>query len=92
MVDYEHHTFARSGLYNYRWWNSSSKSVRCRICQHNLFWYVRTMIENIVNYVDAGTGSMLLYAIAGALLSVVFILKTYWWRLREKIAKKVGKK
>jgi len=50
------------------------------------------MIENIVNYVDAGTGSMLLYAIAGALLSVVFILKTYWWRLREKIAKKVGKK
>jgi len=50
------------------------------------------MIENTVNYVDAGTGSMLLYAIAGALLSVVFILKTYWWRLREKIAKKVGKK
>ena len=50
------------------------------------------MIENIVNYVDAGTGSMLLYAIAGALLSVVFILKTYWWRLREKIAKKVNKK
>ena len=50
------------------------------------------MIENTVNYVDAGTGSMLLYAIAGALLSVVFILKTYWWRLREKIAKKVGKR
>ena len=50
------------------------------------------MIENIVNYVDAGTGSMLLYAIAGALLSVVFILKTYWWRLREKIASRTKKK
>ena len=43
-----------------------------------------SMIENIVNYVDAGTGSMLLYAIAGALLSVGFILKTYWWKLKEK--------
>ena len=49
------------------------------------------MIENIVNYVDPGTGSMLLYAIAGALLSVVFILKTYWWRLKEKIATKYSK-
>ena len=45
-----------------------------------------SMIENIANYVDAGTGSMLLYAIAGALLSVVFTLKVYWYRLREKIA------
>lgn len=43
------------------------------------------MIENIVNYVDAGTGSMFLYAIAGAMLGVLFTLKTYWWRLREKI-------
>ena len=50
------------------------------------------MIENIANYVDAGTGSMLLYAIAGALLSVVFILKTYWWRLKEKIAKRTKEK
>ena len=44
------------------------------------------MFDNIVNYVDAGTGSMFLYAIAGALLGVLFTLKTYWWRLREKIA------
>jgi len=50
-----------------------------------------SMIENIVNYVDAGTGSMLLYALAGAVLSVVFILKTYWYRLREKIAAKYFK-
>ena len=49
------------------------------------------MIDNIANYVDPGTGSMLLYAIAGALLSVVFILKTYWWRLKEKIATKYAK-
>ena len=50
------------------------------------------MIEDIENYVDAGTGSMLLYAVAGALLSVVFILKTYWWRFKEKITNARTKK
>jgi len=44
------------------------------------------MIDDIANYVDAGTGSLLLYAIAGAMLSVVFTLKMYWYRFREKIA------
>lgn len=41
---------------------------------------------DMANYVDAGTGSMFLYAIAGAILGVFFTLKTYWWRLREKIS------
>ncbi len=41
---------------------------------------------DMANYVDAGTGSMFLYAIAGAVLGVFFTLKMYWWRLREKIA------
>ena len=43
------------------------------------------MIENLL-YVDAGTGSLLLYAIAGALLSVGFTLKVYWYRFKEKIS------
>ncbi len=35
-------------------------------------------------YVDAGTGSVVLYAIAGAFLGIAFSIKMFWWRLKEK--------
>ena len=36
-------------------------------------------------YVDAGTGSVVLYGIAGVFLGIAFSIKMFWWKLKEKI-------
>lgn len=39
-------------------------------------------------YLDPGTGSIIFQAIIGALLGGVFILKTYWHKLKSFFSKK----
>jgi hypothetical protein len=42
-------------------------------------------------YVDPGTGSMVLQVIIGGLLAAVFMVKTYYYELKRRINKLLGR-
>ncbi len=45
------------------------------------------MLESVFNYLDPGSGSIIIQAIIGALVGVGITLKIYWYKIKEKIMK-----
>ena len=43
-------------------------------------------VSDAYAYLDAGTGSVVIQAIIGALVGVGITLKIYWYKLKEKIS------
>jgi hypothetical protein len=45
------------------------------------------MLENYVNYLDPGSGSMVIQMLIGALVGVGISLKVFWYRIKAKITR-----
>jgi hypothetical protein len=45
-------------------------------------------ITNVYAYLDPGTGSIIIQGIIAASLSAIFVIKTYWFKLRSMFNKK----
>jgi len=45
-------------------------------------------ISDAYAYLDPGTGSMFITAIIGALVGVFISMKLYWYKIKERIAKR----
>ncbi len=48
-------------------------------------------MENIILYLDPGSGSIIFQAIIGALVGVGITLKIYWYKIKEKLSSKISK-
>ena len=45
------------------------------------------MMENVLLYLDPGSGSIIVQAVIGALVGVGISVKVYWYKIKEKISK-----
>lgn len=43
------------------------------------------IISDAYAYIDPGSGSVIIYALIGVLVGVVFTLKVYWYKFKEKL-------
>ncbi len=48
-------------------------------------------MENIILYLDPGSGSIIFQAVIGALIGVGLTLKIYWYKIKEKLFSKISK-
>ena len=48
-------------------------------------------MENILLYLDPGSGSIIIQAVIGALVGVGITLRIYWWKIKEKLFSKTSK-
>ena len=49
------------------------------------------MLDSITNYLDPGSGSIIIQAVVGALVGVGITLKIYWFKIKEKLMKTQSK-
>jgi hypothetical protein len=52
---------------------------------------VTLTISTVFNYIDPGSGSVVIQMIIGALIGVGVTLKLYWERLKQKFTSKFSK-
>jgi len=45
-------------------------------------------ISGIQNYLDPGTGTLIIQMIVGALVGIGITIKLYWYKLKEKFTQK----
>ena len=45
------------------------------------------MLENFANYLDPGSGSILIQGLIGALVGVAISLKVFWYRIKSKLTR-----
>ena len=48
-------------------------------------------MNNILLYIDPGSGSIIIQAIIGALVGVGITAKIYWYKIKEKLPFKLSK-
>ena len=49
------------------------------------------MLDYVANYLDPGSGSVIIQAIVGALVGVGITVKVYWYKIREKLTRTQSK-
>lgn len=43
------------------------------------------MLDSVTNYLDPGSGSVILQALVGALVGAGIAVKVYWYKIKEKL-------